>query len=156
VPRHGTGLAASRGGGAFVLVALPPLVARSSNGAIRKGTALKVTIDSTEPLADVLRVIGAVYGVNLVVADNRTDESAATPQRTTTPRKRTPGGKNARTGADSSNAGKRRPPRARAGRSADAPSNAEVRSWARANGFTVSGRGRVPASVMTAFRNAQH
>jgi hypothetical protein len=139
-----------------VLVALPPLVARSSNGAIRKGISLKVTIDSKEPLAEVLRVIGAVYRVNLVVADNRTDESAATPQRTTTPRKRTPAGKHPRTGAGRTNAGKARSPRATAGRSADTPSNTEVRSWARANGYTVSDRGRVPASVMTAFRNAQH
>jgi hypothetical protein len=41
-------------------------------------------------------------------------------------------------------------------RSAGSPSNAEVRSWARQNGLTVSDRGRVPASVLTAYRNAQH
>ncbi|MFL6133409.1 MAG: histone-like nucleoid-structuring protein Lsr2 [Nocardioidaceae bacterium] len=32
-----------------------------------------------------------------------------------------------------------------------AASNAEVRSWARQTGLTVSDRGRVPASVLTAY-----
>jgi len=32
-----------------------------------------------------------------------------------------------------------------------APSAAEVRAWARANGFAVSDRGRIPAAVLTAF-----
>lgn len=48
--------------------------------------------------------------------------------------------------------GGRRTPAARAGRRADL---AEVRAWARKNGFKVSDRGRVPAEVLTAF-DAKH
>lgn len=29
----------------------------------------------------------------------------------------------------------------------------EIRTWARANGFTVSDRGRIPANIETAFQN---
>ncbi|MGI8578578.1 MAG: histone-like nucleoid-structuring protein Lsr2 [Nocardioidaceae bacterium] len=41
------------------------------------------------------------------------------------------------------------------GRGATGPSPSDVREWARANGFEVSGRGRVPADVRTAY-NAAH
>jgi hypothetical protein len=34
-------------------------------------------------------------------------------------------------------------------------STAAVRSWARDNGYAVADRGRVPAEVVTAYRNAQ-
>ena len=33
-------------------------------------------------------------------------------------------------------------------------SNAELRSWARANGQTLNDRGRVPAAVIAAYRQA--
>jgi hypothetical protein len=39
-------------------------------------------------------------------------------------------------------------------RSSDAGSAREVREWARANGYQVSERGRVPADVMEAYRAA--
>lgn len=41
-------------------------------------------------------------------------------------------------------------------RSDGVPSNAEVRSWARENGLTISDRRRVPASVMAAYRSAHN
>jgi hypothetical protein len=40
--------------------------------------------------------------------------------------------------------------------STGSPSNSELRSWARENGVAVSDRGRVPASVLTAYRNAHN
>lgn len=130
--------------------------ARRSTGEQRghaEGTALKVTIDSREPLADTLRVIGAVYGVTLVVAENGTSEKESTRQRTPTPRKRA-GNTNQRTRSGLTDGGARRSRKGGPGESAGPPSNAEVRSWARANGLTISDRGRVPASVLTAFRDA--
>jgi hypothetical protein len=33
-------------------------------------------------------------------------------------------------------------------------SNVELRAWARQNGFTVSGRGRLPVTVIAAYRAA--
>lgn len=35
------------------------------------------------------------------------------------------------------------------------PTTAEVRAWARANGFAVSDRGRIPARLLEAFRTAE-
>lgn len=50
--------------------------------------------------------------------------------------------------------GRRRGGRARAASANGGSSASEVREWARANGHQVSDRGRVPASVMDAFRAA--
>ena len=88
---------------------------------------MKVTIDSSEPLTDVLRVVGAVYGVELAVSG---DVAA-----TATPAKAKRGGRARRTAA---------------------VTNGELRSWARQNGFAVSGRGRVPATVVSAYRAAHN
>ena len=144
-----------RDGGAFGHIAWHSLVARiGEQRGHRKGTFVQITIDSKEPLADALRVVGALYGVTLVVADNETSDKEPTRQPTATPRKRTAARKNAAKRARAAGARSRRSPKSRAVEAAEAPSNAEVRSWARANGFAVSDRGRVPTSVMTAFRNA--
>ena len=113
---------------------------------------MKVTVDSGEPLEDAIRVVGALYGVTLVVSDGSWEASKPTQQRRTEPKKRSVSTKRptkARV-ADVSSA------KSRTGAvgSADAPSIAEVRSWARHTGLAVSDRGRVPASVMTAYRDA--
>jgi hypothetical protein len=118
-----------------------------------EGIALKVTVDSSEPLEDAIRVLGALYRVTLVVAEDGQEAGRAAQQRVTKPRKRSASTR-PRTGAGVGDAGAGKPRRARAARSMGAPSNAEVRSWARQTGLTVSERGRVPASVLTAYRNA--
>ncbi len=117
-----------------------------------------------------MRVLGALYGVTLVVSPNEQD--AAGPAKTTRPK---PGRKNARRTvsspkavtraasaakkdqpvASSTKAGKPGSKTKTARRPVGASSNADVRSWARQNGFTVSDRGRLPASVVTAYRNAK-
>lgn len=146
---------AGRDGGSFGPIAWHTLVASTGEPQGHpKGTFVQITIDSKEPLADALRLIGALYGVTLLVADNETSDKKPIPQPTATPRKRTAARKNAPTRTGAADSGARRSPKARAVESTDAPSNAEVRAWARENGFTISDRGRVPASVMTAFRNA--
>ncbi|RHW22784.1 hypothetical protein D0Z08_31170 [Nocardioides immobilis] len=115
-----------------------------------------------------MRVLGALYGVTLVVSPDEKDGTRATTaskparkiaskakgsQRTVnsapSAKKKTPAV------ASSTKAAKPRSKQQTAQRSVGASSNAEVRSWARQNGFTVSDRGRLPASVVTAYRNAQ-
>jgi len=103
---------------------------------------VKVTIDSSESLSDALRVVGALYDVQLSVTDKATSSSAK-------PTRRTPA---------------RRAPKARASTarkstavtSAPAAGNPEIRSWALANGLTVSDRGRLPGRVVAAYRDAHH
>lgn len=48
----------------------------------------------------------------------------------------------------------RGPRRAARSRTAGGPSPSDVRDWARASGFEVSDRGRVPAEVRTAYNEA--
>ena len=119
---------------------------------------MKLTLDSTEPLQDAMRVVGALYGVTLVLAQE--DRHAqplepvdpAEPVKPRRARRRHPAaiGKRSRLGQSASGANIE----GIAPLSRGLPSNAEVRSWARANGFTVSDRGRVPASVQTAYHDA--
>jgi hypothetical protein len=132
---------------------------------------LKLTLDSTEPLDDAMRVLGALYGVTLVVSPDEQDGTRSASSAATTPGRKSeskPAGSQRTVNSTRSAAKKKtRPvassaktvkPRSRpkaAQRSVDSSSNAEVRSWARRNGFTVSDRGRLPASVVTAYRNAQ-
>lgn len=118
-----------------------------------------------------MRVLGALYGVTLVISSENTDVSKAARKTTATPSR-----KSASKRASAKKSVKRTPPAAAKAepvapsaeaavtrseekatpRSAGSPSNAELRSWARQNGFTVSDRGRLPASVVTAYRNAAH
>jgi hypothetical protein len=144
-----------------------------------EGNAVKLTLDSSEPLDDAVRVVGALYGVNLIVATeqsdsgqpvapiepadrNGVDQPAAPGQPGTDAPKRpkrvkatAPSGErnNSRpgvpaSGADSDAAGQGRDELPKS------PGNAEVRSWARENGLTVSARGRVPAAVHAAYLDA--
>lgn len=100
---------------------------------------MKVTIDSGEPLDDALRVVGALYDVQLVVAET----SAEKPRRS----RKAP---RASASAPRGGAGKR----GAAARSSAPVSTLELRSWARQNGFTVSERGRVATQVIAAYRAA--
>ena len=71
--------------------------------------------------------------------------SSATPQvRTTTSR-----------ASSAEPSGSTATPTARAAVSPTGPTNAELRAWARENGFTVSDRGRVPREVVDAHRAAR-
>ena len=106
-----------------------------------KGMAVKVTIDSNEPLSDALRVLGAMYDVTVVVAEHG-KSSPTSP---------------ARGGGPSAASPKVRVRRARkklAAQPATSVDNVEVRSWALENGITVSNRGRLPARVVAAYRDA--
>jgi hypothetical protein len=117
---------------------------------------LRITLDASEPLDDVLRVLGALYKVTLVVSAEQGLQSSENPAEATVPTEST----------TPQAPGKRRAPRkTRRGSepiespavvtsSAKAPSNALVRAWARENGLTVSDRGRVPAAVRSAYREA--
>ena len=121
---------------------------------------MKITLDSTEPLEDALRVLGAMYGVQLVVAG---DQKATRPvehsvsKTTSSPngqnRKRS-GSKRSRTAAAKAGASSGRSKRRSVSGAGDRPTNAEVRAWARDNGLTVRDRGRVAGSVMAAYLSA--
>lgn len=111
-----------------------------------------------------MRVVGALYGVTLTVSAPEAGERASVakkpsaqrarmPARTTTATDTTsPVVKGARSRSANKNvrARKATPP---ASAEVGSPNNAEVRSWARQSGLTISDRGRIPASVMTAYRD---
>jgi hypothetical protein len=102
--------------------------------------SVQVTIDSSESLSDVLRVLGAVYDVTLTVSEEGTVGS--TPPAESSP---TPVPEKVRT-----RRARKKPaaePAARAG-------NEQIRSWALENGLTVSNRGRLPGRVVAAYRDA--
>lgn len=113
--------------------------------------ALRLTVDSSEPLEDAIRVLGALYGVTLVVSNEGPGAPTSTQQ--LKPRaKRVATKPQTRAGVAGTEAKRSR--RGASARSAGTASNAEVRSWARHAGLAVSDRGRLPASVMTAYRSA--
>ena len=101
---------------------------------------MKVTIDSNEPLSDALRVLGAMYDVKVVVAED--DMSAPAPLAKGGP---SPASATVRV---------RRARKKLAAQPATTVNNVEVRSWALENGMTVSNRGRLPARVVAAYRDA--
>ena len=95
---------------------------------------MQITIDSTEPLERVLPLINALYGVTLSLP-----EVAAAPAPKAAARRGSAAGSPKRSS--------RRNKRAEVTASA-------VREWARANGHQVSGRGRLPAELVEAYRTA--
>jgi len=119
---------------------------------------MQLTIDSTEPLDRVLKVVSSLYGVELAVvstSEQPAGESAAR-QKPITPRAQT-----RRTAKKTAPAAPVRKTAAGNGKKAtgnggsrQSPVNdlGAVRSWARANGFQVSDRGRVSNAVLQAFK----
>jgi hypothetical protein len=109
---------------------------------------LRISFDSTEPLEDVIRVVGAAYNVTLtVLATNEvstTTPDAITPKRGGASRAAT--AKDARAKSDGRDGSAQQVARV---------SNEVLRSWARENGHTVSDRGRIPKAVVAAHRAAQ-
>lgn len=127
---------------------------------LKGSTGLKLTIDSSEALEDTLRVVGALYNVNLEASPtaatsrksnqgtgNTTSSSSRTAPETRKSAQRRPG---KRKTSQRTRSGR---PRASSG-SGGRVTTAAVRTWARENGYTVADRGRVPTDVVTAYRNA--
>lgn len=108
---------------------------------------MKISIDSNEPLEDVLRVIGATYGVTLTVepAEATKDETPTSSRPRGRSRRTSQTNTAVRTGSNSPG---------KSAKDLATVSNAELRSWARGNGHLVSDRGRVPAAVVAAYRAA--
>jgi len=112
---------------------------------------VKVTIDSSEPLDDALRVLGALYDVTLVVSPSVVDSSGEA-QGEIPARPARPGARLSRRGTATERS--LRTPKGRGGRARKhvAPvRTADLRTWARDNGYAVSDRGRVAASVVQAY-----
>jgi Lsr2 protein len=117
---------------------------------------VKLTIDSTEALADTLRVVGALYNVTLEVSvtqagdtASRSTTSGAAPLASTATARAT---RKTRTVQKRKRPGNRRARSAANGRGQ--VDTATVRAWARENGFEIADRGRVPATVLTAYQQA--
>lgn len=100
-----------------------------------KGTSLKVTLYSSDPLEDALRVVGALYGVSLHAA-------AADGMSPVVPAARTRSRGRAAAAATA--------PRKRAARAAVSTPTADLRRWAKAAGYQVNDRGPLPADVVAA------
>jgi hypothetical protein len=137
---------------------------------------VRVTIDSTEPLDEVVRVLGAMYGVTLVVSESEpqslpsptpdldagtaspateaetaapsstADATAETPSQAAVPETMKPRRKRPSPGGGRASRARKTVP--------NGAGNAQIRSWARENGYTVSERGRVPATIVAAYRDA--
>ena len=84
---------------------------------------MQLTIDSSQPLEDVLRVVGAMYQVDLSVPPGNGNNS----QRTLRQR------------------------RASSARRKKLPTTAEVRAWALSEGYEVGSKGRIADSVVDAY-----
>jgi hypothetical protein len=95
--------------------------------------AMQLTIDTSQDLDDVLRVVGSLFNVTITTTD------AVTEARPTA-------GKGRRSSSRRSSA-------SRSARRAASP--AEMRAWAVAHGHNVNGRGRVPAAIVAAFEAAR-
>ena len=126
-----------------------------------KGNTLKVTLDSSEPLEDALRVLGALYNVTLVHSQDGGTELPSTDEPTTRKESApagavTPGTSTKKSSRASAAGTATKPRRKRASKRTASPDNAEVRSWARQEGLSVNSRGRVAASVIAAYRDAHN
>jgi hypothetical protein len=111
------------------------------------GSALRISIDSTDSLAEVIRIVEAAYNVTLTVT---TTNEASTTAPAAMPPKRG-GGSRAATAKGARATSNRR---GRPDQQVANVSNEVLRSWARENGHTVSDRGRIPKAVVEAHRDA--
>ena len=109
---------------------------------------MRISIDSTDSLDDVIRVVEAAYNVTLTVST--TKEGSATAPPAMSPK----GGAGSRA-ATAKGAQAKSNRRGRPAQHVAKVSNEVLRSWARENGHTVSDRGRIPKAVVAAHRDAQ-
>ena len=103
---------------------------------------MQLTIDSREPLADVLRVVGGLYNVTLTTTDATAPAAEASSSRRGS-RRSTP-------------TSTRRRGRQSAAAGASGIDAKAVREWASSNGFEVSPRGALSAAVRQAYQDAHH
>jgi hypothetical protein len=114
---------------------------------------VKLTVDSSEPLQDTLRVLGALYGVTLVVSPATENGARPAAQAATKGSKRSVArARRSRELVSESRAAKSK--RMNAETSVGPVTNADVRAWARETCITVRDRGRVPSSVVDAYRQS--
>ncbi|MGV1030585.1 MAG: Lsr2 family DNA-binding protein [Dermatophilaceae bacterium] len=115
---------------------------------------MKVTFDSSEPLADAIRVIGALYNVTLTHLDALDD--AQQPGVPVSPSATRSNGKPAASKRKQS----QRPPALKPVRAqatltrrsaAKAADPGEIRAWAKANGHAVNDRGPLSGTVRAAY-----
>jgi hypothetical protein len=111
---------------------------------------MQLTIDSTEPLDQVLKVVSSLYGVELAVVSTSGQPAAESAARPTPTTPRTQSRRTAKKSAPAAAARKTAAANGGARRSAVSDLGA-VRSWARAHGFQVSDRGRVSNAVLKAY-----
>jgi hypothetical protein len=116
---------------------------------------MKVTIDSTEPLADALRVIGALYNVTLAEV-GQTAAPGAKASSEGTSRRSGAATKGSSRGAATKKSTRRSgaPKPTRSSGNSTAASSADIRKWAVDNGYAVSRRGTLPAEVKAAYAAA--
>jgi len=110
---------------------------------------VQVSFDSTEPLDQVLAVLGAVYNTPLAASSGGQEQAVAAPRREARSGRRT------RTPVEAA------PQPATAGRSRRSgraiPARVDVtaaRAWAREQGIIVSSRGQLAAAVLAAYQTA--
>jgi hypothetical protein len=95
---------------------------------------MQLTIDSSQPLEDVLRVIGAMYKVDISAGPTNAKTTSRTTSRRTAPQRRNASANARRNGKH------------------EAPTSAQVRAWAVSKGYEVGSKGRIPDSVVAAYR----
>jgi hypothetical protein len=119
---------------------------------------LKLTVDSSEPLEDAVRALGALYGVTLVISHDAVETGRSvrkSPNRRSDARGRKRSSQTrARTGGPVARRGGAARANSRS-RADGAAGSAEVRAWARQEGLAVRERGRIPAAVKMAYQEAQ-
>jgi nucleoid-associated protein YgaU len=112
---------------------------------------MRLTVESTEPIDSVLRAVGALYGVQLVVAGADPASAAPAPSRkavsSRTPKTVAPKAKKVAKVPVVAAAARPRATQATAGQ-------ADIRRWAQEAGLTVAGRGRLSATIRDAYTQA--
>ncbi|MGB8381440.1 MAG: histone-like nucleoid-structuring protein Lsr2 [Dermatophilaceae bacterium] len=122
---------------------------------------MKITIDSSEPLTDAIRVVGALYNVSLTQANESTGVREDGGGLSVTRGYARPNGKPATpTRRQAPRPPAQKPVRApvaatRRKSAAKAADPGEIRAWAKANGHTVNDRGPLPGALRAAFAAAQ-
>jgi Lsr2 len=135
---------------------------------------MQLTIDSTEALDRVLRVVESLYGVELSVTEKAakakpaqapgtarkaSPAKKASAAKKTSPAKKATAKKATAKKATIKKAAAKKATRSPAAKRASSRTRgtsdaATVRNWARANGQTVRSRGRVPAEILAAYQAA--